>query len=175
MTRQAERLPQPTPAATCQQRSTMTPVELLAQADALGHRTTTVYNDAGTPIAMINANGGRNTYTHDSVGRTVQQLDALGRATTISYDAAGRQRFVLDARGIRTTFQYDATARITLLTSTNDPAVTFSYDTLGNRTEIEDVTGRSTFTSRRPRPQIHRHRSGREQHHLQLRCSGKQV
>ena len=114
--------------------------------DALGYRTTTVHDEVGQAIVVIDPNGGRNTYSYDSRGSLVQHLDALGRPTTFGYDAAGRQTSILDARSVRATFQYDAIGRNTVRVSSNDPPVTFTYDAVGNAAEIQDGTGRSTFT-----------------------------
>lgn len=119
---------------------------LLAQADALGYRTSYSYNERGQLKWEQNALGVTTYFEYDEWGNHVSTLAPLGRNTTMSYDAAGNVIGVLDALGQRSTFAYD---KLNRLLSETDPlgfTTSYEYDAVGNRTAEIDPLGAQTTT-----------------------------
>ena len=73
----------------------------MAAIDALGHRTSYVY-DANNRVTQITDPLGHTTqYRYDAVGNRTQVIDALGRTTTTYYHLDGEVHLVVDAEGER--------------------------------------------------------------------------
>lgn len=61
---------------------------VVASVDALGNRSTNIYDAADRTVAVENPLGHRNTSTYDAAGRTTASINPLGYATTFQYDRA---------------------------------------------------------------------------------------
>jgi RHS repeat-associated protein len=115
--------------------------------DALGHRTTTVYDAVGNPIARVDANNHRTTFTLDNRDRFETVVDALSHVTTFVYDSGGNRTVVIDPLGNRTTTAYDALDRATTITDAESGVTTITYDAVGRRTGLTDPVGNRTTWS----------------------------
>ena len=133
----------------------------VAAVNALGNRTTTMFDAAGNPDALIDARGNRHSFVYDAADREVALRDPLsrragcvrggaslpGRRTTSGYDQAGNQTLRIDARGHRTTYTFDAASQLQARRYPDGSRVTFAWDETGNRTLMADATGRYTWLS----------------------------
>lgn len=132
--------------------------------------TTSVYDNAGRPIAVTKGAGttcrtydaeGRltsekapgdsqaTTYTYDPAGARRSATDASGSITT-DYDEAGRIKRSLDSLGAEATFAYDSEGNLVLRTAaagliSTGPSyqTSYGYDAEGKLTSLTDPAGRS--------------------------------
>jgi RHS repeat-associated protein len=92
-------------------------------------------------------------YEYDELNRPVATTDALGRTTTYAYDDDDAPIVITrtDARGLITEYQLDNLNRIDAIeywdeTHTNlESSVSYGYDDVGNRIEMVDSTGTTTY------------------------------
>ncbi len=117
-----------------------------ATVDALGNRTTTIYDAAGEAIATIDALGNRTTTAYDAAGNAVAVTDANNHTTTSVYDADNRQIATVDALGNRTTTTYDAAGNAVALTDANNHTTTTVYDGDNRQIATVDALGNRTTT-----------------------------
>jgi RHS repeat-associated protein len=85
-------------------------------------------------------------YAYDPVNRLISQTDALGNVWEYDYDEAGRLDTRTDPKSQATAYAYNLRNQLTAIdypVGTTD--VTFDYDDLGNRTEMVDATGTTTY------------------------------
>jgi RHS repeat-associated protein len=85
-------------------------------------------------------------YAYDTVNRLISQTDALGNDWDYGYDEAGRLDTRTDPKSQATAYAYNLRnqlAGIDYPVGTTD--VTFDYDDVGNRTEMVDATGTTTY------------------------------
>lgn len=93
--------------------------------------TTTVYDNAGRPIATSNGAGTR-CRSYDAEGRlTSERAPGDPQATSYSYDPAGATRTAQDASGTITT-EYDEAGRVKRSSDSYGAEATFAYDSEGN-------------------------------------------
>lgn len=90
-------------------------------------------------------------YSYDELDRFTSVFDALGRETTYDYDAASNLTERVDARGLITEYTPDALNRLEAIDywnaahTTNMGSVDYDYDEAGNRIEMIDTTGTTTY------------------------------
>ena len=98
------------------------------QIDALGRRTTSVY-DAGTGalLSVTDPLGATTTYTYSS-GLLATATDPLLRRTTYLYNAAHRLETVISPDGLRTTSLYDSAGDLTETVTPDGARTTVVYD-----------------------------------------------
>jgi RHS repeat-associated protein len=114
--------------------------------DALGKRTTTVYDSGGNVVARVDALSKRTTFTYDARDRLETVRDPLSNVTTLVHDAAGNRTVVVDPNGKRTTTAYDALDRATTLTDARGGVTELLFDEAGRNTAVVDpVLNRTTF------------------------------
>lgn len=108
----------------------------------------TEWDPDGTMTKQIDAAGHATTYTHDPLNRLVSVTDPDGHVTSESYDADGLRTATINAEGEATEYGYDAAGELTSIgyTDGSTPDVTESYNADGERTEMTDGSGTSSFT-----------------------------
>ncbi|MEH1055731.1 LamG-like jellyroll fold domain-containing protein [Micromonospora sp. CPCC 206171] len=144
---------------------------------AAGVASSTSYNKAGEPVAVVDGAGNTTRYEYDSEGRTTRSIrpddsyatvtyDMADRATNTAeysptgtllssqsakYDRAGNMVATTDARGTTTTMEYDATGalikEIQPISGSDSIQTTFGYDLEGNRTRFTDGRGNAFYTT----------------------------
>jgi RHS repeat-associated protein len=108
----------------------------------------TEWDAAGNMTAQVDGTGHATTYAYDALNRLISTTDPDGHTTGYSYDAAGRRTAMIDAEGQTTYYGYDPAGELTgiFYSDGTTPSVNESYDANGNRIELSDGTGTSTFT-----------------------------
>jgi RHS repeat-associated protein len=86
------------------------------------------------------------TYAYDNVGRLSSETDALGNVWSYTYDDAGRLDTRTDPESQVTSYAFNARGELTGVdypVGTTD--VSYDYDEVGNRVEMVDATGTTTY------------------------------
>lgn len=120
---------------------------ITASDDALGNRTTFLYDTYGNLTTLIDAEGNITSYAYAGTGSThlrTRQTDPLGRITSYAYDSEGQLLSVTDPRGLITSFQYDTYGNLTTMIASDGGITTYGYDTLNRLTAVTDPLGRVT-------------------------------
>jgi RHS repeat-associated protein len=140
---------------------------LTRRIDANNNETDFNYDALGRMTCAIDAEGGWTEYTYDANGNLLEIDDATGRVTSTrmydglnrltyaedgngnfyeyGYDAVGNQTYVKDANLQETYLTYDAESRLILIDYPDATQVSYSYDDNGNRTDMIDPNGSSSF------------------------------
>jgi len=107
----------------------------------------TKWDAVGNMVAQIDGAGHATTYAYDPVDRLISVTDPDGHTTNYRYDLAGRKTAMINAEGETTEYGYNAAGELTSVTYSDGttPNVTESYDGDGNRTDLTDGSGTSTF------------------------------
>jgi RHS repeat-associated protein len=107
------------------------------------------YDRVGNRVVFTNALGYTTTYTYDELHRLATETDPLANTTTYGYDNVGNRTTVTDAEAQVTTYSYDGLYRVATIDYSNSTIATsdvsFDYDALGNRLEMTDGTGTTTY------------------------------
>jgi len=141
---------------------------LARQTDAEGNETDFSYDALGRLVCVVDAEGGWTEYTYDATGNLIEiedandgvistrEYDALGRLILAkdgnhniyeyAYDEIGNQTWVKDAKETETILVYDAANRLLDIYYPDATQVSYTYDNNGNRTEMTDPNGSSSFT-----------------------------
>jgi RHS repeat-associated protein len=108
----------------------------------------TQWDADGNMTAQIDGAGHATTYAYDPLNRVISVTDPDGHITSYRYDAAGRKTAMVNAEGETTEYSYDAAGELTGITYSDrtTPSITEVYDADGDRTELTDGSGTSTFT-----------------------------
>jgi YD repeat-containing protein len=112
-----------------------------ATIDALGRRTTTVYDPVGRAIAQISPLGDRTTFTYSLRGDRLAVTNARGYTQTAVFDGLGRAYVSIDALGRRTTLTFDPTGNVTKQVDGKGQVQTRVYDALGRNTSTDFADG----------------------------------
>jgi RHS repeat-associated protein len=110
----------------------------------------TNYNKDGTVHDHVNGAGiAIETYGYDSLGRVTSVKDALKKVTSYTYDGDGNILTVTNPNKQVTTMTYDHDDELQTVSYSNDAAddvtnITYDYD--GQRTQMTDGTGTSSWT-----------------------------
>jgi RHS repeat-associated protein len=135
------------------------------------HQTTTVYDADGEPVQVVRSDGSTFRTVYDGDGNPTQQIDGLGNATTYQYDALNQRtkmtdplirstQYTYDGAGNQLTVQnpkdssvsytlaYDVANQLKTITYSDGvtPNVSVQYDPDGQRTQMGDGTGTTTYT-----------------------------
>lgn len=108
----------------------------------------TTWDAAGNMTAQIDGAGHATTYAYDALGRVVSTTDPDGHTTSFGYDLAGNRISVMNPEGQTTSYGYNADNELISIfySDGSTPSVFEEYDQDGNRIELFDGTGTSTFT-----------------------------
>ncbi len=112
--------------------------------DSDNPRSRNEYDAAGRLIAEIDALGHRTEHAYDAVGQRIRTTDALDQVTRFEYDEHGNRTAMIDALNRRTEYVYDAADRL-IETRYPDLSVnSTTYDRVGRRTAGTDQATLST-------------------------------
>ena len=121
--------------------------------NAIGERTTFVYDAAGRRTLKKLHWGQRTSFSYDDANNLTRVADVKSDSTTIcsfdyQYDDANNRVAVLEADGSRVTWTYDDTYQLTgeHRTGSNGYRNTFVYDPSGNRTLKNEDGQRTSYT-----------------------------
>ncbi|MEV4598349.1 RHS repeat-associated core domain-containing protein [Amycolatopsis sp. NPDC049253] len=108
----------------------------------------TDYNPDGTIADTIDGVGARTSFGYDGQGRSHTRTDPDNRTITTNLDHAGRVHTIVDAAGRTTTMGYDLAGELASVSYSDGatPGVTYDYDPAGQRVDMTDGTGTSTWT-----------------------------
>jgi RHS repeat-associated protein len=132
---------------------------VVSEADQLGNKTTTVYDNAGNVSEVIRPGAAKLTFGHDSAGNPTSVKDPVGGERKYEFDAKNRLIKFTDARsnswgyewsaandltkitdpeGGETTLTYNESGQPLTITDADKHKTEFSYDTRGNRLSLTD-------------------------------------
>lgn len=104
------------------------------------------YDAAGNLKTIKDARGKVKTFAYDLLGRQLSVTDPLNHTTAYDYDSAGNRIRLTDANGATTNYTYD---RLNHLKTIDYPApdadVIFTYNAVGERTQMLDGAGITTW------------------------------
>lgn len=135
--------------------------------DGLGSTTTYEYDSTGRLLTVTDPIGISVSYTYDKTGNKLFMTDGRGKVTsylygafrmlksvkdadektmTCTYDLAGNVACVTDRNGNHTVYTYDSRNLLTekKVLETGEE-IGYSYDEVGNRAEMTDESGTSTY------------------------------
>jgi RHS repeat-associated protein len=118
---------------------------LIAVTNALNKITRYQYDEAGNEIAQIDALNRTNTFAYDGMGRRFGHTMPGGQMETFGYDLAGNLVLATNFNGVVITNQYDVMNRLTNQASANGYQVTYAYSPTGQRTNLTDPSGRTSY------------------------------
>jgi RHS repeat-associated protein len=124
---------------------------LISVTDALNNTTSYEYDKVGNRTAVVSARGYYTNYTYDTLNRMTSESDYFSDITAYDYDLNSNRTQLTDANGKVTTWEYDQLNRVIAIhypAVGDTPAtdVQFEYDPAGNRVQMSDVTGITTYT-----------------------------
>ena len=107
-------------------------------------------NNADDDLDGVKDDGCPSTkYAYDALNRLQSTTDALSRITSYQYDAASHLSQRTDARGLVTKYFPDALNRLDHLEhwsgTTLVDSLQYTYDPVGNRTQMVESTGTTTY------------------------------
>jgi YD repeat-containing protein len=125
--------------------------EVSFEYDERGHRTASVYSDAGRfslerdaagRVAMERFPSGLSIYnTYDARGVLAKQSDSRGRSMRVERDQSGAPVAYVRADGKSLSLVRDATSRVIAMTDFNGSTRRFAYDARGALTDYTDTKG----------------------------------
>ncbi|PIF75062.1 RHS repeat-associated protein [Variovorax sp. 54] len=134
----------------------------LTSTNALGHVTTSTYDNANRVASTTAPNGLVTTYTYDLRDRLLTQTVGAGLAgaqtTTLTYKPFGTVESVTLPSGLVLTYTYDAAHRLTGWSSNRGESGSYTLDGMGNRTaeQIKDSAGNVAWSVARTVNNINR-------------------
>jgi RHS repeat-associated protein len=108
----------------------------------------TTFDGNGDVLSQIDGLNNATIYTYDPLNRKATMRDANLRTTTYAYDAAGNLHSVLDPMARTTTYGYDTANQLKTIAYSDGktPNVSFVYDNDGQRQNMSDGTGQTSYT-----------------------------
>jgi len=119
--------------------------------DALGGITNYSYDVKGNRLTFQNAKANTTSNTYSLSNRVVTTTDPTLKQTSFSYDAGGNITSVGEPAGNSKALTYDNLGRLTNTTYAgaapfaSTAAVAYTYDPNGNRTQMSDGTGSTSY------------------------------
>jgi len=105
------------------------------------------YDVLGNLVTVLDARGNSRSYAYDVLDRLISETDPLGNRRGYQYDPVGNLVAQTDAEGFDTFFTFDAADRLTAVDyPAADPDAGFTYDAAGNRLEMIDGVGTTSWT-----------------------------
>ena len=120
------------------------PTDTQTISDALGLKTTLIYDDRGNVLQQVDPEGGVTQYEYDDDNRVKVLTDARGFETSFSYDDRGNLLTETNALNEKTTYTYNELNQVETITDARGFVSTNRYDNVGNLIEREDAEGNIT-------------------------------
>ena len=117
------------------------PTDTQTISDALGLKTTLIYDDRGNVLQQIDPEGGVTRYEYDDDNRVKVLTDARGFKSFFSYDERDNLLTETNALDETTTYTYNELNQVETITDARGFVSTNRYDDLGNLKEREDAEG----------------------------------
>jgi RHS repeat-associated protein len=139
--------------------------------DGNNHQTSYAYDADNELIQVVRADGSALKTIYDGNGKVTQQIDGLNNVTTYQYNALNQRKTATDPLNRSTQYTYDGVGNLLTVQSPKDtavsyslgydqvnrlksitysdghtPNVSYSYDADGQRKQMVDGTGTSTYT-----------------------------
>ncbi|PYG87917.1 RHS repeat-associated protein, partial [Ruminiclostridium sufflavum DSM 19573] len=141
--------------------------EVIRQTNSLGEATAYEYDEAGRLTKVTDPLKVTTKYSYDKLGSKLSMTDGRGKLTRYSYTAfgmlkavtnpdgktesykyalSGKLACVTDKKGNKTLYTYDSTGQLLekRAAATGD-SIKYTYDESGNRSTMEDESGKSTY------------------------------
>lgn len=114
--------------------------------DAAGRPTTATYDEAGNNRSITDPNGNTTWFEYDKSNRRTKRTDPNGDVWTWEYDKAGNVRFARAPGGLVVESIYDVAGQLKeQRRQPENQVVSFDYDANGNRIQMTDATGVTTY------------------------------
>jgi RHS repeat-associated protein len=113
--------------------------------NALGKVTRFEYDEAGNQTAEIDALNRTNKFEFNAMSQRVKRILAGNQSETFSYDFGGNLIRHTNFNAVVITNQYDALNRLTNRTSVSGYQVRYGYSVTGQRTNMVDASGTSSY------------------------------
>jgi RHS repeat-associated protein len=104
-----------------------------------------VYDEVGNLLQQIDGLNRTNLYNYDALGRRTKETQPGLQAQTFGYDAVGNMIRLTNFNSVVITNQFDALNRITNKASINGYKVTLAYSPTGQRTNMTDASGTTSY------------------------------
>jgi RHS repeat-associated protein len=139
--------------------------------DATNRQATYVYDADNELVQVVRPDGSALKTVYDGVGNVTQQIDGLGNATNYQYNALNQRKTMVDPLNRSTQYKYDGVGDLLTVQNPKDnaasytmsydpgnqlktitysdghtPTVSYSYDRDGQRQQMTDGTGTTTYT-----------------------------
>ena len=121
--------------------------QLESMTDPMGRTYTYSYDDNGNRIKTTYPNGTSVSSVYDSRGRVTRQTDQHGYNTYYVYDGADRLIRVTNAQGVSTSYAYDEVGNMTSVTDGNGNVTAYAYDDFGRVVKTTNALGNSAYTT----------------------------
>ena len=118
---------------------------LVAVTNALHQATQYQYDEAGNQTAQIDALNRTNSFLYDGQGRRIMHQMPGGQSEGFAYDLDGNQVYHTNFNGVVITNRYDALNRLTNRASINGYQVSFAYTATGQRLNMTDASGATSY------------------------------
>ncbi|WP_390349322.1 RHS repeat-associated core domain-containing protein [Variovorax boronicumulans] len=129
----------------------------LTSTNALGHVTTSTYDNANRVASTTAPNGLVTTYTYDARDRLLTQTVG-GQITVLTYKPYGTVETITLPTGLVLAYTYDAAHRLTGWSNNRGESGTYTLDGMGNRTaeQMKDSAGNIAWNTARTINNINR-------------------
>ncbi|MEX0937775.1 MAG: RHS repeat-associated core domain-containing protein [Pirellulales bacterium] len=115
--------------------------QLVAFENALGQRTSYVYDNNLQIKRVTNAENESTTFMRDDMGRVTQRIDARGKITAFTYNNNGQVKQTTDPLGNITTNVYDSRGRVEATVDPLNRRTSFTYDGDGDLKTVTNSAG----------------------------------
>ena len=117
----------------------------VAGEDAIGGVTYFHYDAKGNRTVLIDAEAHATYFEWDAMDRMSKTKDAVGKEQGWEYDPVGDVSIRLDGNDEPTYYTYDAARQLTDIDYPDATQTSFAYDEAGNRTQMADSWGTTTW------------------------------
>jgi len=107
--------------------------------------TSYAYDEVGNLLQEVDALNHTNKYEYDGLGHRTKETQPAGQFALSAYDAVGNLIRYTNFNNIVITNQYDSLNRLTNKTSINGYHVSFAYSPTGQRTNMVDASGTTSY------------------------------
>lgn len=113
----------------------------VSDTDANSHTTTTTFDPIGQATSVTMADGSNTSTSYTASGKVLEQVDGLGKHTKYGYDGQHRAITLTDADGHMTSTAYDPAGLKKPSTDPRNVVATFGYDSAGRMASLKYSDG----------------------------------